>query len=177
MTARPAPASTSYLNITLMLCLAPALMVLYCVLSGNGCFAVSKGSALPAPWDTTHPRPSPQTANRLLVTSLPPLPLPQHLHLSVGATLTWTVFLTNLNHWDAPPETRLEVIDHLKEAVEVISLSKNTLVFLTTFVISYFMMYTIFIIRWRQHNSIPSTQTTCCWHLSTTQVFSQPWKK
>lgn len=83
------------------------------------CFVVSKGSALPAPWDTTHLPPSPQTANQLLVTSLPPLPLPQRLHLSAGATLTWTAFLTNLNHWDAPPETRLEVIDHLKEAVEV----------------------------------------------------------
>lgn len=146
-------------------------------LSGDGCFAVSKGSARPAPWDTTHPPPSPQTANQLLVTSLPPLPLPQHPHRSVGATLTWTVFLTNLNHWDAPPETHLEVIDHLKEAVEVISLPQSTWTFFTTFVISYFMMYTIFMIRWRQHNSIPSTQTTCCWHLSPAQVFSQPWKK
>lgn len=94
------PGSSKYVspvNITLMLCLAPALIALSCVLYGNGCFAVSKGSVLLAPWATTHPPPSPQTANQLLVMSLPPLPLPQHLHRSVDATLTWTVFLTNLN--------------------------------------------------------------------------------
>lgn len=112
------PGSSKYVlpvYITFARCLASPLIFIYYA------FTVSNGSALPAPWDTTHPPHSPQTANQLLVTSLPPHRLHQHLPLSVGATLTWTVFLTNLNHWDALPETRLEVIGQLKEAVEVIN--------------------------------------------------------
>lgn len=95
------PSSSKYVLpgfIPFTCCLATALILFSCALSVNWWFAVSNGSALPAPWDTTHPPPNPQTANQPLVTSQPPHPLPQHLPLSVVATLTWTVFLTNLNH-------------------------------------------------------------------------------
>lgn len=58
----------------------------------------------------------------------------------------------NTSGGDRPPEGSSGGNQFIKKCIDL----------LTNFVISYFMIYTIFIIRWGQHNSIPSTQAACC---------------
>lgn len=117
--ARPAPASKLGPSVQVRWFLVCNILFNNCSFSLNLCFKALNVNAAPVPWDTTHPHPSPQTANQRWATSLPPRPQPLLPPQSVDVTLTWTASPTSRSRSDAPPETHLEVTGLLKEAVEV----------------------------------------------------------
>lgn len=125
MKARPAPASKCALLNQVWRLVSETTACLrstafdYCAFFSQFVSEVPNGSAARARWDTTHPPPSPQTANQRWATSLPPHPLPQPPPQSAGGTLTWTVSHTSRSHSDARLETHLEATGQLKEAVGV----------------------------------------------------------